>query len=145
MTSIYTAIMKAADKIESEPFRFNFGSTDFPDCGAPGCALGWIGHFLGYTETKYDSYPNGVLTVTKDLGVPAESHYDFNNLFYSRMEQLVRGWRAEANKCAQALRLYAAKYHAPAKPVQQPPDWNALSQLSPNDGCCGCRSERERL
>ena len=126
MTDIYTAIMKAADQIEYHPERFNFGSVDFPDCGSPGCALGWIGHFLGYTETKYHSYRHGVLTVTDDLGITADSHCDHNNEFYSRMNNLVPGWKGKAKQCAKALRLYAAKYHAPEK-VQRPPDWQKLA------------------
>lgn len=47
MNSIYTAIMKAADTIERHPELYNFLSNEVPDCGSPGCLLGWIGHHLG--------------------------------------------------------------------------------------------------
>jgi hypothetical protein len=46
--NIYNAIMKAADQVETHPESFDFWVNDIPErCGSPGCALGWIGFYLG--------------------------------------------------------------------------------------------------
>lgn len=133
MTDIYTAIMKAADHIERNPSLFNFSEHRKPDdCGTPGCAIGWIGLFSGREFPRScspfregGSPTSGVSgdVVEPVLGVPAD-------VFYSRMAHLAPGWTREAPLCASALRLYAAKYHAPAKPIQQPPDWEQIASLS---------------
>ena len=52
MTTVYEAIMLAADHIERNPADFNFMSIGIPDCGTPGCALGWIGSFGGLTKSE---------------------------------------------------------------------------------------------
>lgn len=119
--NIHDAIMRAAHQIETDPGSFDFGSVTFPDCGTPGCALGWIGHFLGYREKPFSS----VLAVCQDLKVSASDHT--NCEFYERMHNVhgfrTTKWMEEASKCADALRAYAAKYHAPVAT----PDWNALA------------------
>jgi hypothetical protein len=45
--NIRQAILKAADLIESRPELYAFYQNEVPECGTPGCMLGWIGHFLG--------------------------------------------------------------------------------------------------
>ena len=50
--NVYEAIVKAAWAIENHPQEFDFNSQVYPPgpgCGTPGCALGWIGTFLGKT------------------------------------------------------------------------------------------------
>jgi hypothetical protein len=113
MNNIYTAIMKAADHIERHPRDFDFSVGDIPsECGTPGCALGWIGHFAGKSGTFMD--------VCECLGL-VEPIAD--KQFYRRMDAVVYAlpyhddWYRSAKRCAHVLRLYAAKYHAPAKPV----------------------------
>lgn len=114
--NIYTAIMKAADTIERYPDSFSFGSCTVPkghDCGTPGCALGWIAFYLGHER--------GSRIVEIDAAINRRSE------FYDAMKQLSPGyasWIGNAATCAKTLRLYAAKYHAPAK---QPPDWLAMA------------------
>ena len=45
--NIYNAILKAADHIERNPHLYDFYRSNVPNCGTPGCMLGWIGHFMG--------------------------------------------------------------------------------------------------
>jgi len=111
---MYDAIMKAADQIETNPETFSFSATRIPgkDCGTPGCALGWIGHFSGGNRKL------SFLSVPPQLGLDG---YDGDGDFYYRMKVLCRGgdssaWKFSASKCAETLRLYAEKYHAPEKP-----------------------------
>ena len=114
---IYTAVMKAADHIERNPHLFKFTESCVPDCGTPGCALGWISHFLG-------ERPGQLFRAEVALGF---EHILGETEFYSRMDHLLVEWAWNAPSCVRALRLYAAKYLAPPKPAQQPPDWNALA------------------
>ena len=105
---MYEAIMKAAGMIKRRPNDFHFFTTEVPDgeCGSPGCALGWIGHFAGGARWFID--------VPEMLGLGYGGEFEF----YSRMDRLVKSveWRYEAGLCATALRLYAEKYHGDEKP-----------------------------
>lgn len=116
---IYNAIMKAADHIERSPQDFNFNAISVPSCGSPGCALGWIGHFMGFEPNRQCGF---ALSAVKMLGIPRNELPEF--IFYARMDKLIKDWRDDPSTCARGLRLYAAKYHAP---VVQPPDWNAIA------------------
>lgn len=100
--NIGTAILKAADSIEQNPNLFNFSSifNPNPDCGTPGCAIGWISLWSG----KAWEFPGSA--IHKAMGVNTDT------CFYKRMNSLVgHGWQLEAAVCAKALRLYADKYH----------------------------------
>lgn len=136
--NIYTAIMKAADHIERHPSQFKFAQLGIPprsDCGTPGCALGWIGFFagkrgglLGPVCRNEATSPARQLALTPDGPLlPMELT---QKEFYERMNEAVGGgWSGDAAICSAGLRLYAAKYHAPTKPVQQPPDWQAMAAI----------------
>ena len=95
---IRQAILKAADSIEQHPELFNFHTTRMPDCDTPSCALGWIALHAGKNEFR--GYRD-VLNVRS------------GKEFYLRMRDLHGGfgWRHTAVDCANALRLYADKYH----------------------------------
>jgi len=101
---IYNAIMKAADQVQREPDRYDFGGGMTPDCGSPSCMLGWIGHFLGLKQACN-------MDVGKALGLPT------TRPFYERVSDLLghSGYIRSAADAAQGMRLYAAKYHAPAR------------------------------
>lgn len=114
--NIYDAIMVAADHIERHPEEFEYGCVqvpDYPGCGAPGCALGWIARFAG------DGHWTG--TWTDDL-------MDVHDVtFYRRMDGFDGQWKSDASACAAALRAYARKFHAP-----RTLDWESLA--APNAG-----------
>jgi len=119
MADIYTAIMRAADHIERYPDQFDFSRVRVPDCGTPGCALGWIGRFAGcpvghVIESIVDFEKD---TPCKRLGLRDQV------TFYNRMRELTaRYWAEDAATCAAGLRRYAQLYHAPAVP-----NWEALA------------------
>lgn len=109
---IRNAILKAADSIERHPGLFKWSSTRVanPDCGTPGCALGWIAHYVGCAVWRqkggwnYNALANAMGT-------------DGDGEFYSRMSETFRShsWRLDATDCASALRAYADKYHPATK------------------------------
>ncbi len=115
--NIREAILKAADHIERNPRMFNFDEVVVPgNCGTPGCALGWIGHFSGVRPTDLQIWAFVNRDVCKPiLGMPAGT-------FYDRMDELhgQTTWRHSAAECAFALRLYADKYHpAEVQPIAE--------------------------
>lgn len=116
MTSLYTAIMKAADHIERNPREFKFHAIDKPNgCGSPGCALGWIAYFAG--GDNYMDVARNVLNLPGDQSTGEGSpHFEF----YRRLKNLEGGsqkWMNSAGLCAHLLHLYAEKYHGHEKPV----------------------------
>lgn len=119
---IRTAILKAADHIEANPGSFDYSSLKVPDCGTPGCALGWIAVFRGHSARTH----TGLRACFALEGDPAGVK---SRVFYQRMDRLSdrfkSKWREDAAICAHALRAYADKYH-PA-PAQQPPDWQQMA------------------
>lgn len=131
---VYHAIMAAADQIEQNPRIFNFFEGNIPGEGrypddAQSCALGWIGKFL----SRPMDVPPGCWTFSK---VPRELGYACADevgvdLFYRRMDELTgvrkakfnviygADWRYDAQLCADTLRLYAAKHHAPKPSIPE--------------------------
>lgn len=121
--NIYNPIMKAADHIEANPALFDFQSTEIPRCGTPGCALGWIGHFMGrpaeLSKDEYFSY-SAVAIYTLKLGpwIVADRN------FYKLLDDLTNRsrWRDNAIECAKALRLFAASYYGEKPAITGIPD-----------------------
>lgn len=103
--SIRQAILKAANSIEQNPDMFDFGSLYWPDCGTPGCALGWISVYSGIEREEFWTYSRDKLREL--LGISNSGQ------FYGRMINISNhsNWSHSADKCAKALRLYADKYH----------------------------------
>jgi hypothetical protein len=108
--NLYEAFMKAADHIESRPHLFNFDLYEMPGtCNTPGCALGWVGFFSGL-EFSHQGFIGVRTDVSPQmLGIRSTE-------FYDRMAEWGLNWMRDASCCARSLRLYAEKYHAPAKP-----------------------------
>lgn len=130
--NIRQAILRAADQIERNPDTFNFLSTDVPgSCGTPGCALGWIGHFMGRKGVFNEVCDVMTLSV---LGSVTGDRGEFD--FYRRMDALhgFAVWRDSAAKCASAMRLYADKYH-PQEGIEEvrriPADIRAIFDMTP--------------
>jgi hypothetical protein len=121
MNRVYTAIMRAADWIETHPERFDFGACDVPamECGSPGCAIGWIGAFAGFKsgQTTWN-------VSEKLLGLKGDGD------FYERMRAISAEngkhgyWRTSPKMLAKHMRLYASRYHAssllPPPPSRSP-------------------------
>ncbi len=98
---IREAILKAADHIQANPGEFDFQASYVPDCGTPGCALGWIGYFAGMKRGVTGNYQ--VSSTVFGFGSPD---------FYDRITELTsNAWHTSTTNCAHALRLYADKYH----------------------------------
>jgi hypothetical protein len=127
---IRDAILRAADHIERHPQDFNFGSVSIPVCGTPGCALGWISAYCDFPRGEHGfSKCCDLLGLEPEfqtgIKLDAGAFKDQSFTFYNRMKKLGgSSWCSNAINCAEALRLYADKYH-PA-PVKEP-DWNALA------------------
>ena len=90
----YEATLATAELFEREPKMFDFSRFVVPGCGTPGCALGYIGYFMGQT---------GCISGENTIGVDSGE-------FYYRMRPLAPNWIIDASLCAKALRLYAEKY-----------------------------------
>jgi hypothetical protein len=116
----YDAILRAADHIDRHPKLFDFGRTRIPaDRRTPGCALGWIGYFAGRTKARIpimlglSFVHRGIAIVTPEGGTDAVITVTAIE-FYERMDSLAIGaWRKDAHACADAMRLYAERYHKP--------------------------------
>lgn len=126
---IYDAIMAAADQIEKRPKTFNFGISEVPrSCGSPGCALGWIGHFLGVWQAIAHGDVLTEVAIRMGLhGVRGDWLLrSGQRIFYARMgwlnghdcaTQISWGaWTGDAALCAKTLRAYAEMYHPLPKP-----------------------------
>lgn len=114
----YEATLATAKLFEQRPELFDYSQTLIPDCGAPGCALGYIGHFMGHTGEI-----DGEQTVRVGSGD-----------FYNQMRSLAPNWIFSSVICAKGLRLYAEKYlrsdHIPAEVrsifEQEPAHWEGV-------------------
>ncbi len=105
--NIREAILKAADHIEAYPQWFDYNPVIVPSrsCGTPGCALGWIGFFMGLGKKSVAD-----VAFRMDLLGGSMEFYDGMNKVNKSA-----GWISNAEKCAKALRLYADKYHPASK------------------------------
>ena len=96
--NVYEATLATAKLFEQKPEMFDFFAAVVPECDTPGCAIGYIGHFMGQ---------KGLIDGLTTVGIPEPE-------FYDRMGELVtRGWIDSASLCAKGLRLYAEKYLKP--------------------------------
>jgi hypothetical protein len=101
--NVRDAILKAADHIERNPQAYNFWKTDVPDCGTPGCMLGWIAASAGQAVGR----PFNEISI---LGVDSSVFYE---RIYAASGSFACALTGET--APRALRLYADKYH-PAEP-----------------------------
>lgn len=103
----YEATLAAADLIELQPLNYEFWNNEVPvHCNSCGCALGWIGFFLG-VEPRTSSQHE---VASRRLGIrPSEFYRTLDELTGSDRDS-VRNWRESPRECAKALRLYAQKY-----------------------------------
>lgn len=103
---IRNAVLLAADHIEHFPSEFNFFSFEVPmerHCGTPGCALGWVAHFLGHRGDDW----------TGLVGVGDTDFYERMDAFEGHDAEVFGTWgkwSKSAPACAAALRRYADEY-----------------------------------
>lgn len=118
--NIYHAILAAADHIERYPREFQFCAVSIPkkpNCGMPGCALGWIGTFANLPPVDNES--DSISRVAwNDIFPPGHPAYIecllgiSQHEFYRHMNSFVHKWMTNAKACARGLRLYAEHYHS---------------------------------
>jgi hypothetical protein len=101
------AILKTAALFEERPGMFDYDRILVPDCGTPGCAIGWIDHFSG-APARRCIWHRGPL---REAGVEQGE-------FYRRMRRFDNGWSLNAARCAAALRCYADAHH-PARGIPE--------------------------
>lgn len=107
--NIYTAIMKAADLLERHPSLWDYHNVNVPECDTPGCALGWIGFFMGRKAGS---------TITGIGGVGQGDFYSrMGGIQYTDPDWMSKpDWIHSAAVAARCLRAYAETYHAHDKP-----------------------------
>ena len=102
MTTVYEAIMRAADHIERNPESYAFCCLFVPCDGELGCMWGHVGRALGMNNDT------GNMEVANACGTSTMRLYSF-------AEKSFPGYTSNPILAAKALRAYANKYHAPAK------------------------------
>lgn len=106
--NIYQAMMLAADQIERSPDLYDFQKVTVPECGTPGCMIGWTGAFLGLKAGTLLEY-----MCTPQDGVCAKIGLSDQQIFYDRLRSLGEtDFHKDAKAAAKALRHYAAHYHS---------------------------------
>lgn len=118
---IRQAILKAADHVQGHHGLYQFSPNVRPDCGTPGCMLGWTGFFLGI---KADSCFTD--RVAKALG------HDHLGLALHALQTCgpfhlyaKASVDNDADAAASVLRSYADKYHPASVKL---PDWEAMAK-----------------
>lgn len=123
---IYSAILAAADFIESHPQTLHFTNGTIPNCYSAGinvrahypcCPLAHIGAVLNETGDVWPRLASH-RQIPRLLGLAAYHEPDDNRngdrVFYHRMDQLTPyDWKADPVVCARTLRAYAERYHKP--------------------------------
>jgi hypothetical protein len=120
------AILRAATTVERDPKLFKWSVCHIPECGTPGCAVGWIGAHLGIPANE------SLEQVARELGVL--------DVFYERMSEVTQQfgwsygqWRDSAEYAATALRAYADKYYPAVAEVAESADtatWASVKQAT---------------
>lgn len=127
---IYHAVLAAANQIERRPDLFDFMESSVPpDCGTPGCVLGWISHFI-------DARGRAPIDKTAEiLGFKPDDIWigSADRKFYAEMDSLAgvgysdfpshylykwNSWRFRPTECARLLRLFAKRFAPQIKVVQ---------------------------
>lgn len=111
---IRTAILKAADHIERNPETYSFHSNDKPDCGTPGCMLGWVGVFLD-VPARESAYTGSYMNRTA-MALGLQGMGDFLRFCegYSNRKKLY-GFTHDASEAATLLRAFATERIAAVK------------------------------
>lgn len=101
---IRAAILKTAALFETRPELYNFNEIKVPDCGSPGCMLGWIGVHLGI--------PAGTIVhvdVCQAIGIKSRDLYN-HCASWREVAGYTTPYTEDAAIAAGALRAFANKY-----------------------------------
>lgn len=106
--NIRDAILKAADHLEANPQLWDFCSSTVPDCGTPGCAAGWIGHFRGVPAGRCLAigFANNMERWLVEKNSPM-----YYKIFSERMSAIDSQWPWSVKTAVKTMRKYADKYH----------------------------------
>lgn len=96
--AIRAAILRAADRVEREPWCYRFDVLSVPACGSIGCMWGWIGHELGMAADT----PNARVAIA--IGVSATGY------LYAFCATFGCGDFHDAAQVAAAMRAYADEH-----------------------------------
>ena len=130
--NIRQAILKAADHIEQNPAHFKYVSNDRPnpDCGTPGCMLGWIGVFLNMQPAGWSTWAGDV---ARAIGT---THSEFVHGFVHPMVVEHKLWVHEnpnaAKNAAKLLRIYADRHHPAESRAPIPASVRAIFTMTPD-------------
>jgi hypothetical protein len=108
--NIRQAVLKAADHIERNPHLYEFYRNEVPECGTPGCMLGWIGHFLGVKgSVGYEVCP------AMGLG-EGQDGFIRNGIHELAVEESKRtnqwaNYAGDAKTAARLMRLWVDRHH----------------------------------
>lgn len=101
---LQAATLLAAEHIEKRPQDFDFYEVVIPDCGTPGCALGWMAHF--YRQLGGRRPDGGEMEDITDI-LPMLDMDDAK--FYRRLDHHAGiHWHHHADLAAKGLRAFAA-------------------------------------
>lgn len=109
-----TAILRAADHIESSPQDYNYDLNCKPVCGTPGCMLGWIGKFLRMkrVDANDEQISGYTSAVARRLGHGGLSEFLGIATNISRTKFGSAGdHQLQAKAAADVLRIYADRFH----------------------------------
>jgi hypothetical protein len=128
--NIRQAILKAADHIEQNPHLYEFYQNEVPECGTPGCMLGWIGHFLGVRgSVGYQVCPAMGLGEGQDGFIRKGIH----ELAIEEMGH-TRKWpdyATDAKAAARLMRLWADRNHPAESRALIPASVRAIFTMTP--------------
>jgi hypothetical protein len=99
-TQIRGAILKTADLFERKPHLYSYRNIEVPECGTPGCMLGYIGMYLGVKKGSF---------VKRDVSCGALGMEPEPTLYALGHENFA-GYTSDAAKAVSLLRAYANKY-----------------------------------
>lgn len=112
--NVREAILKAANQIERWPESYDFAKGTVPECGSTGCALGWIGHFMGLQGKAYSApLYEGLNSSSRG---PSEFYEEMTRLEGEYRGWMWGAWPRSAMACARNLRAYADKHYPAPEP-----------------------------
>lgn len=135
-SQIRTALLRTAERFERRPSSYDFQRGYIPEDegGCPCCVLAWVGHDLGLPATKPAEWGKDYNDENPYHGTVGEilCGRGAQHEFYDRLNELrseirlddedglpTYAWTRDARVAAEAIRLYADRYHPLEKAIQE--------------------------